>query len=188
MPILIFTSTIICIVLRCFIFHQRNITWWKGLIPVYNKYIFGKLCNQKRLGYASAISIFAWWCTLIGVMCYEIHIMTDFGSMIDPTSGRIYVQVPDSVKTNMQFLKYFVICVTLIALVMWTWTMTKFSKMHDKPMYWAILWAVLPVIPLCSIAFSDTIYMNNTKYTVKRVIDDGRSRKSKPISRISRIR
>ena len=49
---------IICIVLRAVLFNQRCEKPWKSLIPFYNKYVLGKLCDSKKLGIITMIFSF----------------------------------------------------------------------------------------------------------------------------------
>ena len=38
-------------VLRCILFKEIGIKWWKGLIPLYNRYELGKTVEDKSLGH-----------------------------------------------------------------------------------------------------------------------------------------
>ena len=167
MTILMLIASIICIGARCVIFKQRDVRWWKALIPAYNKYILGKLANQKKLGIFNAIAQPILYSLLFVAYFYELWIMNNFQvNLYD--ANRIIVEIPDSARIIILTLRYSVIILAAITIFVWSFMMYKFSSMHGKSSWWIIMWAICPAVGFSYFALSDDVYIDNKHYRLKK--------------------
>lgn len=172
----------VCIVERCFIFFQRDVSFWKALIPGYNKYVLGKLCNCKKLGIATAIFLLLLIGALIGIYNFEVWIVETYASngvFVNPATGQLILDVPEHIANWLQVFKYVIIGLAACSITAWSWLMLKFSQMHQKSNWWILLWALCPAIPYTMLAFSKQVAMYGKRYTVKKVESVDKRRKLK---------
>lgn len=169
MTILLSIFSILCIAARCVICQQRDITWWKAIVPGYNKYLLGKLCNHKKLGVACGFLEVIWSCVIAGVYVYEVWLYQTYATGYANTNGQIILAVPEDIKSTFIILRILVIVIAASYLFVWSVMMWKFSNMHQKSNKWLILWTVVPVIPLCYFALSKRVAMYGEVYDYTRV-------------------
>ena len=169
MTILLSIFSILCVAARCVIFQQRDITWWKAIVPGYNKYLLGKLCKHKKLGVACGFLEVIWYCVIAGVYEYEVWLTQRYATGYANNNGQIILAVPEEIRTAFTILRVVVIVTAALYLFVWSVMMWKFSNMHQKSNKWLILWTIVPVIPLCYFALSKRIAMYGEVYDYTRV-------------------
>ena len=168
MSMILFIIMIVCVVDTCIIFSQRDEKWWKALIPGYNRYVFGKLCNSKKLGVLSGIMKIVWNIVLMFIYGFELWIAQTYTmSLYD--ANKLIFEVPASVKDWITILRIVMIVVAAIYMFVWSYLMNKFSQMHGKSSWWIALWAICPVIPLHYFALSKNIAMYGNSFNLERV-------------------
>lgn len=169
MSILLYIFTI-CIIERCFIFFQRDVAFWKALIPGYNKYLLGKMCGCKKLGIATAIVLTLCFGTLIGIYCFEMWIVRTHPIYYSDIAQQFVVEgVTETIVFWLRFMQYALIFLAALSVICWSWMMLKFSQMHKKSNWWILLWAVCPILPYTILAFSKRVAVNCKQYDVKKI-------------------
>jgi len=152
---------------RCVIFQQRDVAWWKGIIPIYNKYIFGKLCNKGNIGIAVGLLELVWYIACYLLMYFEMWVQQTYNA--STADGFIYANVSEEVVTIYTWLKIGFLVYMIFYLVVWCYLMNKFSMMHGKSKNWIALWALWPAAAYCYFALTPKIAMYGKQYELKRV-------------------
>lgn len=171
MSILVFIAIIVCVVDRMIIFHQRDIKWWEALIPFRNKYIYGKLCNQKLIGVITALASVAWTAMLVVIYEYETYLINRYYAGVY-SMDQLILEVPEQETVVINILRIIVMVVAAIYMTSWTYMMYKFSAMHGKSPKWILGWAIAPVFFLTYIALDKNIAMYGKKYVMVRLDAD----------------
>ena len=166
---------LLSIIFRAILFKKYKEKWWKALIPGYNKYIYGKLCDKKRLGKINAVLIplvkfYFYFC--LGV---EFWIIENYATRVqipynDEIQSKIILSVPESIKNISILTKNVLIVLMIIALIFWAIMMYHFTIKNKKPKWWIILWVFIPVIPIAYFAFNNTIYIDGKVRKIKKEI------------------
>lgn len=171
MPIF-FILSIVSIVSRCVIFKKHDIKWWKGLIPVYNIYTIGKICDSKKLGIANAISQTVLFIVFFLCFGFEIYLISEYAMNVDDqTFDQAYVVVvPENIANIAIVSKYILVGIAAITFGFWCLMMWQFIKVHKKSAWWILLWAIIPPIAYAAFALSNDVYINGQLYTSERVI------------------
>ena len=105
MTILLSIFSILCVAARCVICQQRDIAWWKAIVPGYNKYLLGKLCKHKKLGVACGFLEVIWYCVIAGVYVYEVWLYQKYATGYANIDGQIVLAVPEDIKSTFIILK-----------------------------------------------------------------------------------
>lgn len=156
-------SSLVCIVDKCIIFHQRGAKWWTSLIPAYNKYKFGKWVDNKPMGVVTALLELAWYGIVYAITYYQQFLITNYyAGMYDST--KMILDIPSEAQTVVVILRIALIVIAAAYLLSWSFIMYKFSLMHEKPAWWIIGWAVIPAIPFTYLVLGNQIAMNGKKY------------------------
>ena len=178
MSILFFILLIICAVSRCIIFKKRDVKWWKGLIPAYNTYTMGKICDSKKLGLINAIIqtiLFIYFFFCFG---FELYLISEYAMNVNlETYQQAYVVVPENIANIAIASKYILVGISAIAFGFWCLMMWQFIKVHKKNAWWIIVWAIIPAIAYAAFAISNDVYINGQLYTSERVIATNENKK-----------
>lgn len=167
MSIIIFLAMFTCIVVTCVIFQQRDEKWWYALIPGYNKYIFGKLCNQKKVGTVLAVANLLWDILLVYLVYFEYQLSANYyAGMYDATT--MILNVPEEMKIQIDVLRIIIMVIAAVYMATWTYVMYKFSAMHGKSPKWVFGWAIAPVFLLCYFALSNKVAMYGKMYVLEK--------------------
>lgn len=163
---------------RCIIFKKRDIKWWKALIPGYNKYLLGKLSDNKRLGKINMILVPFTIIYFLACFLFETWIIKSYSyQVIIPyqasQASQISVKVPDYIANVAIYSKYALIILVVIAMVYWTKLMYNFTKLHQKSNWLVLFWALCPPISYIYFAITKDTYINGKLYTMERVIKHG---------------
>lgn len=165
----------ICAICRSIIFKKRDIKWWKSFVPGYNKYLLGKLVQDKKLAIANAIAHTFFWLYFWACFGYELWIISNYAVGIqNPINGVeqsvVQVAVPENVANIAIWSKYILIAVALVTLILWCMMMWKFTIKHKRNPWWIVLWAALPVIPYIYFAnISDVVSIDGKRYSIQKV-------------------
>ena len=167
----------ICAIARGTMFKKRDIKRWYAFVPGYNKYIFGKMINEKKLGIINAILQPLVYVVLAAGLGIELWIINNYGTNVyvpnDPAlDANIYVEVPKKIAYIAVSSKYALIAVCIAAAIAWVIMTYKFVKLHKKSTLWCILWILMPVIPYCYFAISNDVVIDGKYYTTERVLKE----------------
>lgn len=171
MSILVFIASIVCIVDRAIIFQQRDIKWWETLVPFRNKYLFGKLCNQKIAGVIVAIANFLWTVMLGIIYLFERYLETTYYAGMY-SSTQYILEVPAQETFRLNVIRIAVMVIAGIYMASYCYVMYKFSAMHGKSSKWIIGWAIAPVFFLTYFALSKNVSMYGKNYVMVRLDAD----------------
>lgn len=138
---LYFILMLACLMLRGMLFHQREEKWYKTLIPGYNKYVLGKLTENKKLGLVAGIS-HAMFHILFLVYIVIVLVMMEEGTALI-ANGEFYVLTN---RTLLNVIQYVWLAFALIAWVTWTWLMRNFSMKQKSSSWWMFMWAICPTL------------------------------------------
>lgn len=135
-----------CVIFRTKLFVQREVAWWKAIIPGYNKYILGSLSDSKLLGFVCGLSRV---CLNLVILAYLI------------TATK---QLPASV------LSILFIVFTVTSFVSWTIMMKNFSVKNNKSSWLMFIWAIFPLaMYIYFTQVSKYRYINGTTYKIKEL-------------------
>ena len=170
----ILISALVCLICRCFIFYKRDEKWQKAFIPGYNKYIIGKISNNKKLGIVNAIMHPVLSLSFFFCFCFELWIIGNYStSATVPTNtndaSMFQVMIPENIANIAIYSKYFLIAMALITIVAWSMMMWKFTLLNKRSPWFIILWVFVPAIPYMIFAISNTVCIENKIYIMKRV-------------------
>lgn len=194
MEFLILMTFICMIIFRGILFNIRDEKWFKTLIPSYNKYILGKLCDSKILGIIVAISSSLTSLSIISYIALEAHIIQNYATLAEIPKNvndlsTIYITIPKDYLDILSVLSWLVIIFAVIYLVTWILLTRQFTKKNDCSTWWLILWVICPVIPYTYFSvFNKTVYIPNvgliTNITVREKANE-RARNTKTSRRRS---
>lgn len=164
-------------ILRSIVFHKREEKWYKGFIPFYNKYTLGKLCDQKILGIITAVLNFLVVAIFTTLVILEYHIIMSMPAVIEDINNfDIYQYVT---KFEIDFNNVLQVVIGVIAalyIVFWTWLSYKFIKKNGDPVWWLLVWIIVPDLGYLYSCTHNTVYIPGTgmvKY--KKVVIDEQS-------------
>lgn len=156
----------ICVVLRGILFVQRGEKFLLTIVPWYNKYVIGRLCEQKKLGIATAISSALFYLILFGNTVIEYLIIDSVSGLTidteDPSSINLSEYVPKELLNYNEIIKAAVFISAILYFVLWVILMYKFTVMNDASTWWFIVWGIAPII---SYIYFTAVY--HTYYTPK---------------------
>ena len=164
------------IIFQCIILNRHQEKWWKGLIPGYNKYMLGKICEHKKIGLVNAILVPLTHACFIACYFYEVWIIKNYAVQVKiplsdtEASTQIQVIVPQNVANIAIYSKYALMVLVFATLIFFGILMWFFTVKHQKSRWWVILWAFLPVIPFGYFAFTKTVYINGEILHIKKVM------------------
>ena len=159
----IFIAFIICIIARVKIFKDRYERGWKALVPFYNKYIFGKLIDNKKLGLIVSICN----ALFIGLICICVYIEYEILDKLpytieDVDTFNILDYVPQSLLTSNNVFKILLLISAVAYFVTWVILTYKFSAKQNSNTWWMLAWAIIPVVPYIYYAYIyNTVYLTD---------------------------
>lgn len=192
----IFFVLFICIIIfRGLLFSARDEKWYKTLIPGYNKYILGKLCDAKKLGVIIGVISVLFVAALIAYASVEIYAIQNYATLAKipeniNEASTIYITLPAMYIDILTGISYGALGLAIIYLTLWIIITRKFSLKQDKTSWWMFGWIICPLIPYVYFSVVDkTVYIPNiglvTNITVRETTN-GKSRSSKASRRRSR--
>ena len=164
---------IICTILRAVIFNQRGEKAWKSLIPFYNKYVLGKLCDSKKLGIITMV--FSCLTYVITMISYSVELMmlSLIPSDTEFSMTKIKEYIPNNLMTLNDTTKIMMIIFGVVFLFSWSLMMRKFSEKNNANTWWILGWAICPVVSYAYFCFIHpyfyTIDKNLVVYNTKTV-------------------
>ena len=162
---LILIILITCTILRAVIFNQRGEKPWKAVIPLYNKYILGKLSDTKKLGIITAIFCALTYIILILSYSIELMMLSLIPSGTEFSNESFSEYIPDTLTNANDASKILLLLVAIIFVFSWSLMMRKFSEKNKANTWWIIGWAISPII--CYIYF---IFIHKYFYTIDKEI------------------
>ena len=165
---MIYIALLVCLVAKCILFANRDIKWWKGLIPFYNIYIFGQTAGKKRLGLEMAILLFTWVGFLLFVYYYEIYIISSYIDTYNAGS----LLVPQGTMTSLMIFRCILVALTIVCFVIWEIIAYNFTKRHIsdkwKRIVMTAIWGIMPAVAYVFFACNKKVYKNG-KLVEKKV-------------------
>lgn len=137
-------------ILRCILFKEIGIKWWKGLIPLYNRYELGKAVEDKSLGiiFGTVTPIFYLYYSFC--VAVELFIIKTFSVNVSESLDKMEVLVPKSVATLSVYSKAWLLIFAVCMIALWIGLTFKFSKKYTKRWH-TLLWLIPPVGYIVSI-------------------------------------
>ena len=181
----ILALTFVCIVCRCIIFKKRDIKIIWGILPIVNKYKFGRIVGSKLIGILNAIFQTLVFLAFGFAFGLELWIIKNYSQEVKipvngTSSSTIQVYVPEDIANIAIWSKYILIGLAVIAIVMWSIMMWKFTIQQNRNPWWIMLWAIIPVIPYIVFANSSNVVIDGKKYVFKKVEVEEKEESSAP--------
>ena len=161
--IFIFVAFIICIIARVKIFWDRQEKGWKALIPFYNKYVLGKIIDNKKIGIIVSIFEFL-FIGIISLCIYIEYIILEKipYTITDIDNFNLTDYVPQSLLTSNSIFKILLIIIAVLYFISWVILTYKFSDKQNSNTWWMLAWAIIPVVPYIHYAYIyKTVYIPN---------------------------
>ena len=152
----------LCVIMRGIIFQARDEKWYKTLIPFYNKYILGKLCDKKIIGITVAVLSALTICAFIGTAIYEFDCIENYAEYATVTNNgktELYVTLPEIQTNILNISSYVTLGIAFIYFAMWTWMMRDFSVKNGKSSWLLFAWAILPFTVYVYFAITPKVYI-----------------------------
>lgn len=159
-------------ILRCIVFHKREEKWYKGLIPFYNKYTLGKLCDNKVIGIINGILNFLTIGVFASLIILEYHMLMELPSVIeDASTFDVYQYIS---QTEMDFNNGLQVALGIVAalyFVSWVWLGYRFIKKNGDPVWWILVWILVPDLSYIYYSTHSKMYIPGTGMVkLKKVI------------------
>ena len=143
--------TIFCIMFRGIIFKNRDEKWYKTLVPIYNKYIIGKLSDSKKLGAFTGLFNFLTHIMLLvsmGTIMNVYQNVEDLQLVYDELGNPAYYTGKfDQSLINLSYVfLYITLGLTIISFLLWVILTYKFSVKQKSSTWWMIIWGFIPTI------------------------------------------
>jgi len=125
--------------------HERKI---KAFVPIYNKYIIGKLCDKPKLGLATGIFNFLNVALFIAYIILSYFLVLDYSvyGELYAASSRIYLSVPDNLIIVYNITRYGWLASASLTFILWAYLMRCFSIKNNKSSWWMFVWAICPIV------------------------------------------
>ena len=167
---------ILAFIFECIVFQKHKEKWWKALIPGYNKYLLGKMCDSPKLGKINAVMIPFAKIYFFTCYCFEMWLVRNYATQVkipyDTTqTSQIEVVVPKAIANMAIWSKYILIVVIVVTVFLWAKMMWNFTLKHEKTGWWVMLWVFSPVIPFGYFALTKSVYVDGKLYKIKKVIN-----------------
>lgn len=164
---------IICAILRAVLFNQRGEKPWKALIPFYNKYILGRLCDAKKLGIITTIFCFLTHFSIIFTYYIEITMLSLIPAGTDFSTAKVKDYIPDDLVTSYHTSQILMLIFMIIFILSWSIMMRQFSEKNNANTWWILGWAICPIVSYIYFTFINNYYYTVdkelVKYEVKKV-------------------
>ena len=186
--------TIISVIARAVLFHRSGIKWWKSFVPIYNKYLLGKMSGHKLIGGLNAFFIPFTYLYFIGYFAISLSIAQQYDPQFKMLADGSYVvspevYVPAGLATKMNILNYVFIAVVLMAVILWDIMMWKLTMYEKKNPWWIVAWTICPVFPYVVFALSSVWTVNGETYKLQRVkVEDKKPTPSTKVTPIAHKR
>ena len=154
---------ITCTILRAFLFNQRGEKPWKALIPLYNKYILGKLSDSKKLGIITTIFCALTYIAALFSYYVELMMLSLIPSGTDFSTAKVKDYIPDDLVAINDASKIIMLIFAIIFILSWSLMMRQFSEKNNANTWWILGWAICPII-----SYIYFIFINNYYYTVDK--------------------
>ena len=195
MEFIAFILLICIIIFRGLMFNARDEKWYKTLIPGYNKYVIGKLCDCKKLGIAIAVISCLLFVALISYFSIEIYAIRNYATLAKipenvNEASTVYVTLPAIYLDVLMGIAYASLGIAVIYLVLWTIMTRKFSLKQNKSSWWMFAWIICPLIPYVYFSvINKTVYIPGTGLVTNVIVREtanGKPKTSKASRRRSR--
>lgn len=165
---------VICIVARAIIFNRSGIKWWKSLIPMYNKYLLGKMTGHKLLGIINAFWLPFMYAMSVFFMIMNIQLAAQYDPNFKILADGTFVmsqsvEVPDNVAHWVLAVNYIYIAIVALAVILWDMLMWQLIKYEDKNPWWIVMWTLCPAIAYTAFAFSSVWTVNGQTFKLEPV-------------------
>ena len=164
----------VCVIARAILFHRSGIKWWKSFVPIYNKYLLGKMTGHKLIGSLNAFFLPFTYIFTLGYYALSLSIVQQYDPQFKIMADGSYtmsdaVMVPESLALKMNILNYVFIAVLLMAIILWDIMMWKLIVYEKKNPWWIVAWTICPVLPYVVFALSTMWTINGETYKLEKV-------------------
>lgn len=164
----------ICVIARAVLFHRSGIKWWYSFVPIYNKYILGKMTGHKLFGGLNAFFLPFTYIFMLFYYSLSLSIAQQYDPQFKMLADGSYtmsdvVYVPADLATKMMIMNYVFLAVVLMAIILWDIMMWQLIKYEKKNPWWIVGWTICPVLPYVVFALSTLWTINGETYKLEKV-------------------